>query len=753
MSNALKAISRFTVYLVVLLTPLFFLPFTPEFLELGKQYLLYAAVTVGALSWVLRGFFERKLTFARTPFDLPLLGLWLVVLFASIFSKERSLSFFGSYDRLAFGFIPFTFYLALYYLTVNHIAGKNPLSKLFLSLGLGGVLSGVYFFARTLGLSSPQPYLPAWNTVSGTNVGFGLTMLVILGIALVWLFQKQSSRSFTAFWTVCATVCFVALLVLGYKVLFLVGAIGIGIILIFSMVNLDNLRVPVASAALTVFLIFLIFAIFGGLRVLTVSSLPAEVSLSPGTSWNIAINTLGEGFGRALIGSGPATFTYDFSAHRPEAFNQNIFWALRFSSPSSESAGILATLGVLGATILLFLAVVVLWFFKVARAKLIGTAGLQGLLRGTIGVWFLLFALLFFAPFGTVLWIYFFLFLALTAVLGAQMRVRSEKVLTLSFEGSPQSALTTSFSSIVAIAVFLVLAIYLGRFYGAEAHFKRGFDAAARQDIDTAILETGRAVQLNQARPRYYLALTRLQFERALREAQKPDPNRELTGQLVSAAVGSARRATELAPRLTAAWEQLGGVYSQVIPIAPEAGGWAADAYTRALELEPTNPVLYVLRAQLNFGVKKFEEAEKDVNRAVALKGNYALAHATRAMILREKNDLDGAIEAQERAFAFARSDLNIAVGLAQLYFNRNQGDDWTNSERLLTQIIAQNSDHANARFSLGLLYERQGKIGEALGQFRKVQELNPENEGVLKKIQTLSGQLTPLVPTPAEEE
>ncbi|MBI4135720.1 tetratricopeptide repeat protein [Candidatus Uhrbacteria bacterium] len=753
MSNALNAISRFTVYLVVLLTPLFFLPFTPEFLEFGKQYLLYGAVTIGILSWVLRGFFERKLTFTRTPFDLPLLGFWLVVLVASIFSKDHTASFFGSYDKLTFGFVPITFYLALYYLAVNNVTEKKHLHSVFLFLGLGGVLSGLYFFSSVFGLLAPRSYLPSWNTFSGTNVGFGMGQFVILAVALVWLLQKQSSRAFTIFWTTVAAIAFLILLMLGYKVLFLAGAIGIGIILIFSMVNLDNLRVPVASAALTMFLIFLIFAIFGGLRVLTVSSLPAEVSLSPGTSWNIATNTLGEGFGRALIGSGPGTFAYDFSAHRPESFNQNIFWALRFSSPMSESAGILATLGVLGATVLAFLAVVVLWFFKVARAKLIGTAGLQGLLRGTIGVWFLLFALLFFAPFGTVLWIYFFLFLALVSVLGAQMRVRSEKSFILSFEGTPQSALTTSFSSIVAIAVFLVLAIYLGRFYAAEAHFKQGGDAASRQEFESAILETGAAAELNPARPRYYLALTRLQFQYALLTAQKSESNRELVGQLVSAAVVNARRATELAPRLSAAWEQLGNVYTQVIPIAPDARGWAQDAYARALDLEPTNPVLYVMRAQLYLGEEKFEEAEKDVNRAIALKNNYAHAYTARATILSGKNDLIGAIEAQENAFALARGDLNIAVGLAQLYYNRNQGEDWKNAETLLTQIVAQNSDHANALFTLGLLYERQGKVGEALRQFRKVQELNPGNEEVLKKIQQLSGQLTPLIPAAPTEE
>ena len=46
--------------------------------------------------------------------------------------------------------------------------------------------------------------------------------------------------------------------------------------------------------------------------------------------------------------------------------------------------------------------------------------------------------------------------------------------------------------------------------------------------------------------------------------------------------------------------------------------------------------------------------------------------------------------------------------------------------------------DYSNALYSLGLLYERMGKSQEALSYFRKVQELNPNNPDIGRKVHQL---------------
>ena len=65
----------------------------------------------------------------------------------------------------------------------------------------------------------------------------------------------------------------------------------------------------------------------------------------------------------------------------------------------------------------------------------------------------------------------------------------------------------------------------------------------------------------------------------------------------------------------------------------------------------------------------------------------------------------------------------------------------------MLNAIITRSPNHANAHFTLGSLYERQGKTSEALREFEKVRELDPKNDEAIRKVQ---GFVPP--PPPAQE-
>lgn len=736
-SRILTGITRNSLYVLIFLIPLFFLPFTSEFLEFNKQYLVYALVSIGFLAWFIRGFIERKFTVTRTALDIPLLMLWLAVLAASIFSKDRTLSFFGSYERLTMGFIPMTFYVLFFYLLVNYLREGKYLKRFFVCFGLGGALSAVYFWLKIFGLTIAG-ILPAWNLSAGTNGRFGIILLIPMLIGFIFLMQSKLSRKETILWSVISAFCFVTALALGYKMVFIAGAIGAAIALIFILANLQGVRISASSVLLVVFLLFLVFTIFGNFGFLTVSSLPAEVSLAQGASWHIAGGTLKEGLGRALLGSGPATYVYDFSAHRPENFNNNIFWSLRFATPYSEGSGLVATIGVLGSVIVLLLVLALLRFFKSIRVNS-RTSVYSGILfRGSIAMGITLFILLLLTPFGTVLWIYLFALLAVAVVSESLLQGSKAKTLEIEFEGTPQSSLATSFGSIIIVVVFVVLGIYLGRFYVGEVYFQKGLKDMGPEKIDQRITYITQARTFNPQRVRYLLALTELQFQQALIESQKEAPDQVLISRLISSAVGNVRYATNLAPNSTAAWETLGGMYINVIGIAPDARSWAIDSYNRAIELEPTNPMFYVLRGNLYQGDNKMDEARKDYERALELKPDYVQAYAALAVFFEVDGDLGKAIENQFNAVRFARGDLNVAYNLARLYFNRKEGNDDFNTEDILKQILALNPDHANALFTLGSLYERQGKIGDAIKQFEHVLELDSDNDVVKRKMEAL---------------
>jgi Flp pilus assembly protein TadD len=54
-------------------------------------------------------------------------------------------------------------------------------------------------------------------------------------------------------------------------------------------------------------------------------------------------------------------------------------------------------------------------------------------------------------------------------------------------------------------------------------------------------------------------------------------------------------------------------------------------------------------------------------------------------------------------------------------------------------QVLQLVPNHSNALFALGVAYENQGRIEEAREEFKKVLQLNPDNEALQQKLQELS--------------
>ncbi|MBI2552795.1 tetratricopeptide repeat protein [Candidatus Uhrbacteria bacterium] len=750
----LSIIPRWSLYVLLLIIPIFFLPFTSEIVELPKQYLMYALVGIGFLAWLLRGFLERKIEIRRTPADLALLMLWVVALISSIFSKDRTVSFFGSYDQLTFGFIPLTFYLLLYFLIIQSVDNKKQIARLVRLLAWGITLGAIYFWLKVIGAVPVHPFLPQWNPAALTQGRFGILLAIPLAAGFLGLMDAGGRRAKIGL-GIMAAIAYITMLAIGHTAILIFGAVALAAAVILATGEKSQERPAVISVMLTALLIFVLLAIFKGLRFLTLTVLPAEVSLAQLTSFKIAGGTIMDGIGRALIGSGPGTFAHAFSAFRPESFNLNLLWSLRFSAPFSEASGLLATLGILGLLPFLFLVLTVGSMIFSGRSAPRSNAGSQNtdLVRHSGILWLIVVFALFAVPFTTALWVAFFSALALTmAAFGLTRPSETFKKWNIAYD-STRYAIGASFCTLALLAAFLTLGVYLGRFYAGEIAFARGLSQGARREYDLAIDTVARAAGRNPESVRYYLTLTRLQFQSATEASRQEKPDADKVGARIVGAVQTARRATELAPNSAAAWEQLGTMYAQVIALAPEARQWAVDAFSRAIELEPSNPVLYLWRGQLQSAMQKPEEARRDLERAIELKPNYLEAHIVMAVFLEAEGNRDGAVQILERALPYGSGNMEFLVQLARAYVNRDKDDDRANAERILNALLARNPDYANARFIRGTLYEKQGKSAEAVADFRKVEELNPGNAEVKAKIQTLTGQLAPPISPPQSEE
>ena len=94
LSNTLTV---FTIALIALVIPLFFLPTTTEFFEYNKFTAVLILTIVGFLIWSVRMILEKRAIFTRSPLDIPIIILLIVLAISSFASIDQYASFSGTY--------------------------------------------------------------------------------------------------------------------------------------------------------------------------------------------------------------------------------------------------------------------------------------------------------------------------------------------------------------------------------------------------------------------------------------------------------------------------------------------------------------------------------------------------------------------------------------------------------------------------------------------------------------------------------
>ena len=120
MQKALNWIIKASVYSLVFLLPVFFLPFSFESFEFNKLYLLYFLTSFAFASWLARQIlFEKEIKFRRTILDVPVLIFLSAVILSAVFSVDKLSSVFGFYGRFSNGLIAQIGLVMFYFLIVG----------------------------------------------------------------------------------------------------------------------------------------------------------------------------------------------------------------------------------------------------------------------------------------------------------------------------------------------------------------------------------------------------------------------------------------------------------------------------------------------------------------------------------------------------------------------------------------------------------------------------------------------------------
>lgn len=752
-----------TGVLVLLLfgTPLFFTGLTFQGIAFDKQIFFYFLLLIGLVAWVSKGVMTGEMKIRRTPLDIPILLFWLFTIATTIFSVDRWHSFWGFFGDPSRGFLSITALVLVYYFVMSHFTAKR-LRLMFTAF----LASSAVVIVWTLLVVMKIKFLPsAWESHaplsligSVSTLGIFLSLTVPLFItALFLLFQEgntlsQLKRRVGAGSVGVALVLNLFLLLALYPfVNWAVMLGGMGFFLIYVLAQIVRPAGEWTWVPMVVFVVLLAFLMIGSNQ-LTRANLPVEVTPNTKLSWQIAKESLKED---PLLGTGNATYGYAFSLFRPQEFNGNSLYTLRFYQGTGLVFEALTTIGVIGTILLL-----VVWFSFLSIGLYLLTLDKTKNKLMSLGLWsvaVMLFIAAFIAPLNATLIILGIVLAALA--LGALLLESGseERYLELSLRATPKFALALAFVFMVVSAGVAFLFVFMGKVLVADVTMGRAARMPAA--VDTTIPAYLKALRLYPQEGRYFTRISQEYMALANAEGRKSEGERDVNkiAFLVREGVASGSRAKDLMPNDVLSVEALGLIYENASIFATDALPRAEEVYTRAIELEPQNPLFQIKLGQLkrltadgkpDGGEKTalYQEAVGYFTKSVEKKPDLAIGYYNLAVAEARLKHVDTAIDQTKKALQYAPSNLSFKYNLAALYQLRGKDNDREVAEKLYKEVLTANERLIDVRLSLGLLYESTNRRTEALSEYEKILSYLPDEEGTTPAVKQTRAQVNKVI-------
>jgi tetratricopeptide (TPR) repeat protein len=726
-----EKIGRFCMFLLAGLTPIFFLPITVLPVEINKQFLGALLVIVAIICYLADGLTRKKIIYPKSFLALSVVILMAVVFISSLLSISKAVSIPGSFVRPD-TFLSFMMYALAFLSAFRFFESKEDWQK------------AIYWFLSGLGaltlvslLQSYQNFWLPWGFTKNSSWNasgsiFAWSLLMGAGISYIAsLNLKSEERSKRFFYYGLGIFFAISLFILNYQ--FIWGAltlISILIVLIKYFTRRDFI-LPLIVAVISISLSLV------GKYIPPLSNVPLEVWPSYSTSFNIAKEAIKGG--DILLGSGPATFGYEYSLARPQAVNFTNFWNIRFNQGYDFFVTSLSNLGILGVAAILFL------IFSFVRIVLKNRESEDVIALSSI-VGFLMIGWVIYPAFFSGMIIVFLALGMISRFSGEADEVNLER------EGGAKP-----FALFVAAIIVLSLSVtslfVIGQKYASAFSYGSGLNAITAGNLEKAIarLDSARTLDRNSDESLRVLSQALILRARNTLNGQSPldiSGDKQIQFQNdVASAVTIAKQATDVNPADSLNWENLGSIYESLIGLAANSQNFAVQNYERAIELDPQNPQQPINMARVNVivadllqGVEGQNNARNEslsqalnyIQKSVDLKGDYAPAHFLMAQVFVRQGEIQKAITKGAELTAASPSDAGLAFQLGILYYQSGTFNEAQKEfERAVTIAVSNGGDYANARYFLGLIYDRQGRTSQAIAQFENIEKFNPDNAEV----------------------
>ena len=668
--SKLKVVVRWIAYVALALVPLWYSSATYDVLDFNKQVLLTITASIGLLLFFFDVIRSGTLEYRFGRLLWIIAGFLIAGLISTFTSVSLFTSVFGSGNSRGTSLIFWASLLILAFLAASTTVdqGKKLRSFMTISLGLTFILGLLQILGA--GIFSGSYASRAFNTVGSAN---GLAVLAAATLPMFLNIFSWNGRWFeivTAIFRVVGLASAILLLaILNQPFIWIIAIVGL-----VAFIGLRSINQP-GAFRLKIFALPLSIIVLGIFLMLVKfdwtdvrSKLPVEVWLSHSASWQIAQNAMGQ----KIMGYGPENYGIAFDQLRPAELSNTIFFRNRFFDGRSEFYSLLTEGGVVIIFALAYLLFSVLWqSIRIVRDR----ASYQGAI---IMMWPVVIALtvtLFLYPFNITLFAIFAIALVVVTLLKPGMQ--EAKVINLEQSGG------LSLIGSLGFVVGLVAVLFAMYFTANNFQSSRQLALAANgKDSDAMILHYGYAINANNRDSRLYQMMSQTLMDRVAKEIKagpQKDESKEAygsrVGYYIDSAIDIAKKATQLEPEDSENWLNLGYMYQNIIGLRQDADSYAVANYQESIKRNPASTIAYARIGATYLTLADFaasNKAKPEVVQANLSKAEDALLKATK---------------------------LSQTYGLAN--------------------------------YNLAVVYERQGRLADAIKQFEKLQASDPRNAGL----------------------
>jgi tetratricopeptide (TPR) repeat protein len=711
---------------IVFATPLFFIPWSASGVGIdafGKYLFLWFIVPILIFLIGFSMFKKGEFRIRLSGLEVPILIFFTAVLISTFFSYDRISSWLGFSEKISDPLMGILILFFSFFLIFNYAKSKKAANELlniftysYVFLVFSSLLLIVSYWLEIIPEKSYAFSFMrmAFGYIEDIAIYLSAANTFIFGILLSQELLSKKRLVKTAFF-----LSFVLLSIINFFTAWILLLFGMATVLVFRFLSrVSNDDESKKYTSLIIIPIIFILMYFVSTTTDTGANKQAgKLQLGYAASLDIAKKAIAA---KPLFGYGPENFHYAFSLFRDNDMNDTPFWHIRFNEPASYLIDLAATTGLVGSLSYLLL---LLWLVSVIRNHLKNKNTPENkniILAICAGLIVLLGVQIFYS--ANIVHLFLFWFFA--AICLSNISVENENEMDIKKKDDLSKFQITSSALAFLFLIWFVIMAYGVKYLAAESFYRQ---SKYSENSEKLLL---RAIELHPYKYFYHITLSKYYREKALVELGRNKPAESEIS--INASIKAAEIAISLAPNSILAHEAYGMIYRDIGLYSPDGLNLAAEAFKKAISLEPSNPVLITELGKIYKQKGMTEKAKEYFELALEVKNNHTDARLGLAGIYMGKNENDQAIEL---LIGEAGKNIDVYNELGKAYFNSG---NYSMASENFRQVVSISPLHANGLFSLGLSLEKEGKIDEALSYFKKVQELNPENADLQAKIKKI---------------